>query len=392
MPNILDATGLTVKTNAEITEDLTTGYQTIYGSDVNLNSNSPDGQQIGIFTKAIQDVLEFLVTIYNSFSIASAFGVTLHQRVALNGLVPKTGTYSTTIVDVTVDQAVTLYGLDAVGANPNVIVYTVADTTVKWQLISTFSFVGAGMQSLVFRAIPIGPVTPVANTITNQSTPIAGVNSVNNPTTAGSTIGQDEELDSDLKIRHGKSFTLAAIGPADSIEAALLNLPTVVDAIVLENTTSSPSGGVPAKSIYAIVRGGVASDIGTAIYSKKDPGCGVFGANSYVVTRPNGQSFTSKWDDAVGFQMYARFTIVPRIPGLVFDNTLLAQELAAALSFKINQIATIGDLVVAMNEIEPKAILTSVGVSKDDINFFDTISPTLPVHYFTLAAGDIHIL
>jgi len=391
MPNTIDTSGLTVKTYDEINTTLTDAFKAIYGSDVNLNSNSPDGQMIGIFTKSIQDVLEFLMTIYNSFSIANAFGTTLQSRVALNGIVPKMGTYTTTPVNITVDQAVTLYGLDAVGANPGVIVHTVQDTTVQWQLASTYAFGGAGTQALVYRAVPIGVVTPIINTINGQVTPIAGVTAVNNPTTAGTVIGQDEELDPDLKIRHAKSFMLASIGPVDAVEAALLNISDVVDAKVLENTTSSPSGGIPAHSMWAIVRGGTDEEIGTAIYNKKAPGCGVAGSQSYVVARPNGQSFTAQWDTAISLRLYARFALVSRVPGITFDHTLLAQELSAALSYKINQIATVGDLVVAMNTIEPRAILTSVGVSKDNANWYDTISPTAALNYFTLAAADIAI-
>ena len=391
MPNTIDANGLTVKTYDEINTDLTTAFQNIYGLDVNLDSNSPDGQMIGVFTKSIQDVLEFQTTIYNSFSIANAFGITLHNRVALNGIVPKTGTYTTTPVNITANTALTLYGLDAIGTNPNVTVFTVQDTTVQWQLVSTYSFGGSGTQALVFKAIPIGPTTPIANTINTQTTPISGVTTVNNPTIAGSVIGMSEEPDSALKIRHGQSFMLAATGPADSVEAAILNLTDVVDAKVLENVTSSPSGGIPAHSLWVIVRGGTASEIGTAIYNKKSSGCGLTGGQSYVVARPNGQSFTSYWDLAVALRMYARFTIVSRITGLTFDHTLLAQELAAAILYRINQVATAGDLVVAMNTIEPRAILTSVGVSKNNTDFYDTIAPTSALNYFTLAAADITI-
>ena len=47
MPNVLNEDGLEVKTKTEIVTALEAGYKTIYGNDINLDSDSPDGQEIG---------------------------------------------------------------------------------------------------------------------------------------------------------------------------------------------------------------------------------------------------------------------------------------------------------------------------------------------------------
>src|SRR3990172_6160373 len=101
MPNILDANGLQVKTLTEVTDALEEAYRSIYGADINLGSNSPDGQVIGILAQAIVDNLELLVQVYNSFAVESAFGVVLDQRVALNGVARRQGTYTQAMVSVT---------------------------------------------------------------------------------------------------------------------------------------------------------------------------------------------------------------------------------------------------------------------------------------------------
>ena len=49
MPNQLDGTGLQVKTQLELLTYLTTGFQSIYGDDINLDSDTPDGQLLFIF-------------------------------------------------------------------------------------------------------------------------------------------------------------------------------------------------------------------------------------------------------------------------------------------------------------------------------------------------------
>ena len=48
MPNSFDANGLQVITQNEIVDNLTSEFQEIYGEDINVDSNSPDGQIISI--------------------------------------------------------------------------------------------------------------------------------------------------------------------------------------------------------------------------------------------------------------------------------------------------------------------------------------------------------
>lgn len=389
MPNIIDASGLTVATTDEIATDLANAFKAIYGSDINVASESPDGQMIGIFSQADSDVLDLLVDIYNMFDVDSAYGISLQRLVSINGMTIKAGTYTTTPVEITTDRALTLPGLDQTLVAP----YQVQDSNNLWTLISSFSFGSPGTQALIFRAATLGPITPLPNTITIQATPVVGVTLVNNPTTVGTVLGTAEETDVELRIRHAKSFKLAATSPADAVEAALLSLNAVTDALVVENRENTTEDGVPAHSIWPIVVGGEDADIAGAIYAKAAPGCGLFGAQTYDIARPNGQLATMKWDLGVAERLYTKFGIISAVVGVTFDNTLLKQQLAALLLgyFKLGRPASIGDIVRAMFTIEPRAILVSVGVSDDGSAFSDNLDPTSPKYYFTLAAADITI-
>jgi hypothetical protein len=388
VPNVLDANGLTTATTDEISTDLIQALEGIYGTDINTDSESPDGQAIGIYSQADSDVLDLLTDIFNMFSVASAYGIGLQRLVALNGMTIKGGTYTTTPVNVTSNAAGTLPGLDQTALAP----YQVRDANTVWTLISSYSFVGAGTQALVFQAASFGPITPLPNTITIQATPLTFVASVNNPTVVGAVIGQAEETDVALRTRQAASFSLAATGPADAVEGQLLNLPDVQKAIVIENRTNGTVAGTPAHSLWCIVVGGTPAEIAGAIYAKSSP-CGLRGANSYVVTRPNGQPATMYWDTGLPQRLWAEFGIVPAVAGLTFNNVLLVQQLAAALLnyYNLGQIANIGDIVRAMYVIEPRAILVSAGVSVDGAAFVDQVGPTSPLYYFTLAAADINI-
>lgn len=389
MPNTLDSTGLVVATTDEIATDLQAAFKSIYGNDINVASESPDGQMIGIFSQADSDALDLLVDIYNMFDVDSAYGISLQRLLSINGIVPREGTFTTTPVNITTDRALTLPGLDQSTVAP----YQVQDANTVWTLVSSFSFVGAATQALVFRAATLGPITPLPNTITIQATPIVGVTVVNNPTVTGAVIGTAEESDVELRIRHAKSFQLAATSPADAVEAALGSLDGVTDALVVENRENVTVDGVPAHSIWPLVVGGEDVDIAKAIYAKTAPGCGLFGTVEYEVARPNGQLATMKWDVGVEQRLYTKFGIIPSVAGLTFDNALLTQQLAAALEgyWKMSQTASIGDIVRAMFNIEPRAILVSIGVSDDNSAFSDNLDPTSAKYYFTLAAADITI-
>lgn len=388
MANVINVSGLTVDSQTDIITALTVAMQGIYGSDINVDSNSPDGQLINIYAQVASDILELLVDIYDTFSVAGAYGTVLDQRVAINGITRRQGTYTTTPVLITVNQALTLNGLDQT-ATP---AFTVADDAGnQFSLLATNVFGGAGSASLTFRAVNVGLVEVTANTITNQVTTILGVTAVNNPTTSGTANGVNEETDAELRIRQTQSFALAATGPADAVEAALGAIPDVTDSFVVENVENTTVNTVPAHSIWCIVTGGTDAEIAQAIYAKKGVGCGMKGSSSFVITRPNGTSFTALWDASISQSLYIEFTINPKTIGQSFDIALLADQLAAELVYKLGQSPTVGDVVSAMQTLAPTAYLTDIGVSKDDVSFFDVVAPNTAQYYYTVDAANIHI-
>lgn len=394
MPNTLDVYGLSIKTLDEIKSAIIAGMQAIYGSDINVDQNSPDGQLVNIFAQVALDNLELLQQIYNTFSVNNAVGQALDQRVALNGLSRQAGTFTFVDIDVVTSRALNLVGLDAEldVDEPTAEVFTVKDDAGnKFYLVASQTIAVAGTYTYSFRAAARGAVLTSPNTITNQDTVTLGVISVNNPDPSTS-VGIDEETDAALRIRHSKSFNLASTGPADAIEAAILSVTNVTDAAVIENDTGSESpGGVPAKSIWAIVEGGLDADIAQAIYAKKTPGCGQTGSVEATVTRPNGTLFTAKFDRPVLEDLYIKFTIIPRTAGITFDTDQIKADLAAALSYRLLQSANIGDIIVTMFSLYPDAVLTEVGVSDNGSDWEETLDPTDYQSKFSVDASRITV-
>ena len=120
MPNLIDANGLTVKTLSEIVTQLKADFQSIYGADINLDSDTPDGQMLNIFAQAIIDIEDLLVQIYNGFDPDYAIGKTLDMRAAINGVIRLAGTNTLTNITVVTDRALNLVGYDDYLIDPTI--------------------------------------------------------------------------------------------------------------------------------------------------------------------------------------------------------------------------------------------------------------------------------
>jgi uncharacterized phage protein gp47/JayE len=74
VPDVFDTTGLTVSTLSEIRADLEAKLKAIYGNDINIDPDSPDGQLINIFAQAGIDLREIILQINSSFDPDQAAG------------------------------------------------------------------------------------------------------------------------------------------------------------------------------------------------------------------------------------------------------------------------------------------------------------------------------
>lgn len=386
--NQLDVLGLHVKTVNDVIDELTVGMQNIYGTDINIDPSSPDGQLINIFAQAIGDMLELLVATYNSFNPEAAYGAILDHRCAINGLVRKGATYTYVDVTVTVTEGVNLQGLDG---DSEAAAFTVADDAGnQFYLDESYTFSVAGSAALSFRAKDIGAVLITNNTITNQVTIVAGVSTINN---AGgvTTQGIDGESDADLRIRRLKSFMLQGIGAQDSLQAALLAADSVTDALVVENNTAGSVGSIPSHSIWAIVENGTDADIGQIIYEKRPMGCGVYGAVTYNVSRPNSQTFAAKFSRPLYTPLKIRFILTTK-DGSTPDTLYVKEQMVIALAnyYKLGQSAIASELVAFILAIEPEGIITGLGVS-DATSYTETLATTSSQYKFTLSTANITI-
>lgn len=395
MPNQITTAGIEIQTLEEIVVEIVEGttdvpgLQQIYGADINVDSNSPDGQMVNIFALAKKDILDLIVEDYNSKDPDQAVGVALDGISQLCGLTRKPGSYTLTNITVVADRIITLDGLD----NPDAVPFTVADENGnKFYLLETVAL-SIGSNVLAFRAALLGVVQVSVNTITVPVTVILGVTSVNNPT-APDSIGTTQETDAQFRLRRQKSVSAPSQGYLQSLYGGLNDIADLVDALVVENNTSSTDGdGVPAHSIWVIVIGGSDADVAQAIYNYRNAGCGMYGAEDVDITQVDGTTFTVHFDRGTTEALYAKMHISV-IGGGSYDADALKDYLVANWEFSLNgyaDVTTLSELVRAYNPNLVVSFTAGEGLSNDDISFDTIVFPTSKDKKFTLSTTDIDI-
>lgn len=391
MPNAVTAAGLTTATQQELVAQFTAAMQAIYGSDINLDQDTPDGQMMMIYIQSVLDVLDLVRQVYNMFDPDNAIGAVLDQRVSINGIQRQAGTYTITNITVVTSQALSLYGLDQ-DTQP---VFTVSDNAGNhWQLRVSQTPSGPGTYVYAFQSATPGANLTIPNTITVPVTIVLGVVSVNNPTTY-TTLGISEESDAVLKVRRQRSVSLASQGYRAGLLAALQNINGISSAFVYENLTDSTDGdGLPGHSIWVVVSGTASSaDIANAIYTKRNAGAGMFGSISYVITQEDGSSFVVYWDIVVAQTLYTRFTVTS-LDGINAPNiAAIRSGLVSSFVPGVNQKVNINDLATLVQAIDPNSLVTGAGFSlSSGGSYTTTLSPSSKNRQFTVSSANIIIL
>ena len=388
MPNQVDISGIQIETYAQIVSDIINGNSNapglaqIYGSDINVASNSPDGQMVNIYALSKLDILNLCVAIYNSFDPDQAIGLSLDQIAQIAGLARKGGTYTKVSVTVTTSTTLNLNGIDT--STP----YTISDVNGNQFYLIASASLSSGANNLNFQAVNIGYLNILANTLTQQITVIPGVISVNNPAVPYQ-VGVDQETDSNFRLRRQASTAFPAQGPLQALFAGLNSISNITQAVVYENNTGSTNtDGVLAHNIWVITDGGADADIANAIYKYRSLGIGMKGSVTHNITQIDSSTFTVQWDYAVAQNLYLKASLVA-INGGSIDLAAIKTALVNTWLFKINEEADITSLDARIKAINPNVVCSSLGVSADGTTWVNLLSPTVKKNKFVLDVSRI---
>lgn len=361
--NYIGINGIVTQDLNSILAELQDNLKGIYGDNINLESNTADGQWLNILAQQKIDALDFQVQLYNNLDVDSVVGLPQQVLYKLNGLTIKDFTYSWVYVNVTVTQNVTLSGLDADIANVDGTGYTVSDINGNnWILAESISLVQSETPYLLlFRAQELGQVTALANTITTMSTIVAGVTEVNNPANNFIT-GQTGETAAEFRTRRNRSLQTPSQGFKESIEGQLLALNDVSDAKVYDNKDNANIDGV-----QVIVQGGTSNEIGNIIYNNLPPGINTQGAYQATIT-VNNRDKVLNYDKPNPIPILVKGTI-ESLTGYPNDIDLdYVKRTLASRQFNISEIAESANITTELKNIlgetgSPYDVELSVGMS-----------------------------
>lgn len=320
------ADGIAAPTYAEILEYFQAKARAIFGTDINLDADTQDGQMIAIFASALSDVNAQAIAVYNAFNPNTAQGVALDSAVKTNGLSRRDATPSQVDLTIIGQVGTTITNGAAMDSN-----------RVKWLLPETVVIPSGGEITVSARAETTGAIEASAGTINQIATPTLGWHTVTNRLSA--VPGVAVETDIELRARQADSTALPSISLWEGIIGSLLSLDGVLRVSGIKNDEDSPTPeGVPGHSIAMIVDGGDTQTIGETIFRKKGEGVGTFG--DVKVT----------YLDSYGFPNYISFSRpkVVRVkcklklsPGLTYLSTV-ADEIKTRVAEYVNSL-TIGD-------------------------------------------------
>lgn len=273
----IDANGASVKTFRQYLDDITQRYLNI-DPGWNLNSESPDGNAIRIWSEILANLDEKLIRAHDSVDPDSAKGVGLDRIARISGLERQEATAST--------ATVTFSGTDGVAIPAGTGVRNV-DTDTIWETEQEVTISG-GSASVGVVCTTLGPETAGPGDLSEFEQPVSGVSSVTN--SASASLGRSRESDASLRSRRFKSVSAPSSNQVASIVGSVADVDGVKAARIYENFSSSvDSNGLGGHSMAIFADGGDTTDIAKAIANRKNPGCSLnsgagFGATEVTET------------------------------------------------------------------------------------------------------------
>jgi len=389
---------LEIPTFQEIFDSYVAGAKLLFGNDTNFETNSLDGQKGLILSQAFLDKDEALQSVWLSFFVQNATGIALDYLAARKGLVRKKGSFSSVNIEVTVNNNITLAGLDGDLNNLNGTGYTVKDSVGnRWILVATTNLTIGTTTPLLFRSATLGANTALANTLTIPETIVVGVTNVNNPAVQN-IIGKSAETDIPLRARVLSSYANTSGNQFDAIYSKLLNLTGVTDLNLDQNNKDVPkANGTGIFSIWAIVEGGLDTDIAHVIYNNIHGG-GTRGAVTVQMPTINGVTeIPISFDRPIDAPITARINIQTLIAGTIFDIPALQFYISTNLKLSVGKAVSSEDLtLIAVEAIASINGSNSGAVTNARVNdgggFTRYLQPTTLQHKFSLQPADINIV
>lgn len=384
----IDFTGVTVQSLQEVIDELVDGFKGIYGSDIDLSQNTPDGQRLGILAKISADLQAYGLALFHIMDPDLAYGEMLNKIIKIAGITRNPATRSNVAMQITTDRAMTL---------PSGYIVKDSDNH-QWLTTGDVVLVLGVNSDITFHAEFFGNYEAPASTIIESVSVELGVLSIINPLDA--VAGLDEETDEELRVRRNKSLQNASYSTVGGLFAKLVDLDGVVDLQVYENDTHLYDAvkDMVSHSIWVVIEGGDSDDIVETMAKSKTSGTSKKGSESGIyeesLLEPDGStrimSHTMNYDRPTDTDLHVRMTVARRDPSIPIDDILIEAALEDLL-WKIRQTATATELYGTVYGAASTFVATDLEISDDGAAWTDeSLTPDYDER-FSISSANITI-
>ena len=319
-------TGIVVPTEAEILAGVQEDINAAFGGNLSSNLETPQGQLATSQAAILAAVFTAFVQLANSLDPSYASG-RFQDALGRYYFLTRNPAQATVVTATCtgLDGVVIPIGAQAVDQSGNI--YQSTQSGV----------ISGGSVALSFTCNSTGPIACPIAFLNGIYRSIPGWDSVSN---AGAGVeGNDVESRAEFEFRRQQSVAANSQGSLQAILGAVFQVPGVLDAHAVQNSTGSTVAvngvNVIAHSVYISVYGGAAQAIGNAIWSKISPGCN-FNGNTDVTVTDTGNGYTPP---------YPTYTITFEIP--VATPIKFAVSMQANASAPSNSDALIKAAIIA---------------------------------------------
>ena len=344
--------GYVADTFNDIFNQFVAGLRSIYGDDILVDPDDPDGQLAGILAQMRADIEGTLLAIYQANDPDNATGAWLEQKVAYAGLERRAAQYSWL-------RGVQLTGLPGTVIKSGAIVRD--SNNIQWLSQTDITLDASGFAEQDFRSQALGQYQVSAGEFLAIVTVIAGWQTAT--TQVASEPGLEEETDPQLLQRFYRSRSRPAVNCVDGTVADIYALPDVSEVVALENTGSIiDANGVNAHTVNYVVEGGDNMQIARAIY-RNWPGTGLQGDTVVTVTRYSGATIDISFDRPSPVDVVTKITVGRRKNFTYIDtNDIISQ--VTALTFSTGEAVYQADISDAANQV-PGVYVKSVLLARE---------------------------
>lgn len=325
------STGITLPAETDILDGVLADMDAAFGGGMSKTLTSPQGQLAQSLAAIVGDKNNEIAQIVNQVNPDTADG-RFQDAIGRIYFLDRIAATGTLVTGTCVGLVGTVIPAGSIVQDANGYQYaSLASATIP----------AGGSVNVDFQCLTTGPIGCPIGQLTTIYKAVTGWESVTNA--AAGTPGVDVESRSDFEFRRKNSVAANAVNSIQAIYAAVLAVPNVLDAYVIDNSTNaSVNKGatnypVAANSVYVAVAGGDPAAIAQAIWSKKSLGCSYNGNTTYTLTDESGgvtpyPTYNVTWETPASLPVHVAVTIAnnPALPSNI--STYIKQAIADAFN------------------------------------------------------------